>query len=261
MERPPGRRAVALVLGLALFVTTAAAQAPGPPELLVLDTSEGHPLHVLTYRPSQPRSQGAVLAPEESHTDRGCWEGFARELCAAGWLVWVPDLVAWRQTYAPGLWVGAPDASWGATELARTLSEGLGDSIRTLVVLCLGERGPLGPVLAELDPRVGAIAWIAPGGAGAGLESWERLRERPVELLFAASQAMVESSALASDAFSRFNGRAQLRLFSRGKSACALLETPHIRRGLREWLVSTSSATPQGSVSASAETTEREPGR
>jgi dienelactone hydrolase len=231
------------VLGalLVLLPLEASAQGACPaPEVVVLTARDGQPLHVTHYRPPQGASPGVVLIHDWGSSGTVCWGETARRLCEAGFEVIVPDLREHGTGVTPGMLHPVSAAPSRAEQAllaadAGLWSEAFSDSVREVIVAGIGWGGALAPRVAGPRCAVAAIAWLGPVGDAAAF-AWRPPDATRRRLLLVATGDDLPSSRVAETLCTRFNGAAELRLYSRGAGRCALLKAPDAVDGLLEWV-------------------------
>ena len=108
-------------------------------------------------------------------------------------------------------------------------------SVDTLGIACVGWGGLVVPDLMRQEPKIMAVAWVAPRAPASGA-SWDLPAGGRCDLLLVASEDDLGGSAVAMDLFSRFNEHSELRLVGNGEKGCPLARRGWVRAGLLEWL-------------------------
>lgn len=241
-----GGALLAALVPAALPILVAHAQAPSSPafsvEGLQLTGRDGASLHVLHYRPQQPASSGVLLVRDLRADAAACGNALAQQLAQAGYEVLAPDPRGEGAAEMP------PASSSPRVRPARlellALREDLtrcwplfDPGIREVTLVCVGWSGLGIPNAPPETLRTRGIVWIGPHGAAGSWDETLRAGWRPLpRLLLIAAREDIESSRVAESLFARLNDVSELRLFSHGVSACVLVENPHVRAGLLEWL-------------------------
>jgi pimeloyl-ACP methyl ester carboxylesterase len=243
--RPPGgaspraARPAAILLAVVCLGTLAAtARAPVAEHHMVADR-DGLYLHVAHYRPAAGPSGVVLLVHDWGSSGEACWGALPGALAAAGFEVIVPDLPGHGRSLVPDLLqpVASIPTRTDAIGLARRAPGWLALAAAPAappVIVCVGWSGLLLPYLPAEVPGLHGAAWIAPPG-----DPWASGLEFAAEtppLLLMASQEEIAASRVAEALFSRFNPRAELRLYRRGPAGCGLLESEPARTGLLAWL-------------------------
>lgn len=250
-KRSAARRAIrgallAALVPAALPLLVARAQVPAAPafsvEGLQLTSRDGASLHVLHYRPQGAASSGVLLVRDLRSDTTACVSELAQQLAQAGYEVLAPD------PRGEGALGSPSEASSRRARPARlellTLREDIarcwalfGPGVRDVVLVCVGWSG-LGVAGEPPEPpHARGIVWIGPHGEAGAWDEALRAGWRPLPpLLLVAGREDLESSRVAEALFARLNDVCELRLLSRGASACALAENPHVRGGLLDWL-------------------------
>jgi len=241
------------LLCLGSLALPAAGDSPAMPEHRMVADSDGTYLHVAHYRPPGPPSGVVLLIHDWGSSGSQCWGSLAGEIAAAGFEVIVPDLPGHGRSLVPELLQPVPsvpsraDAVGMSRRAAAWLSLAEAPSAPAAVA-CVGWAGLLLPHLLGETVDLHAIVWVAPPGdpRTSDLESSEAMPP----FLLVASQEDVAGSRVAEALFSRFNARAELRVFRRGPAGCGLLALQPVRAGLLAWLRETLSAAARASTPA-----------
>ena len=181
-----------------------------------------------------------ILVSDWGQTGSSCWADLPDSLRAAGFEVLVPDLRGSAETRARGPRSTAVSVP-SRTEVALLRRDALvwadafSASVDTLGIACVGWGGLVVSDLVRQEPRIVAVAWVAPQAPVSGA-SWDLHAGGQCDLLLVASEDDLGGSAVAIDLFSRFNERSELRLVGNGEKGCALTRRGWVRAGLFEWL-------------------------
>jgi hypothetical protein len=239
----------ALVVALApaaVPLLVARAQVPEAPafsmEGLQLTDRDGASLHILHYRPRPPATSGVLLVRDLRADAATCGNALAQQLAQAGFEVLAPDP---RGEGGPGTpsesaarraRPARPELAALRDDLARCWPL-FDPGVRDVALVCLGWSGLSIAGEPPAPLRASGIVWIGPHGEVGAWDQALRAQWQPLPaLLLVAGREDLESSRVAESLFARLNDACELRLFSRGASACALAENPHVRAGLLDWL-------------------------
>jgi len=238
----------AAVLALWTGAPIATTPDPAPPRLPVrIETEElsaagGVTLRTWHYRPVAATSSGVILVHDWRENGRACLHPLALELAQSGFEVLLPQLRghgSGRETGDDGGLPPQPTPEW--VELLRQDAQRwpalFSTPVRRFSAVCIGWSGWFADAWAGAARPLVAVVWAHPVGAA---ETW-RLSpaasgRRPAALLLLASRDELARSRVAEALFSRFNTRAELRLYTRGGTGCTLLRAAPVRAGLRSWL-------------------------
>lgn len=230
---------VTIMILLAAPVSAVSAASWETADALRLTGRDGHPLHVLRYRPPTGATAGLVLIHDWATTGSECWKDLPPALCEIGYEVLVPDLRGHGGSGMPDttrplilapsrgdLALLAADAShWG-----RAFST----SVSRVLVACVGWGGAIpARVVAGDRPLLGLI-WLGPVGDAASVD-WQPRDPAQRSLLLVATQEDASSARVAEALYARFPATTELRLFSRCAGGGALLAAPGVRDGLLDW--------------------------
>lgn len=232
---------LSLVLATSSAARAAAVASSSPPDsVLHIEAHDGLRLSMRIYRFSARPTRGVILVSDWGQTGSSCWADLPDSLRDAGFEVLVPDLrgSATTLTHGPrGTAVSVPSR----TEIALLRRDALvwpdafSASVDTLGIACVGWGGLVVSDLVRQEPRIVAVAWVAPRAAVSGA-SWNLPAGGQCNLLLVASDDDLGGSAVAIDLFSRFNERSELRLVGNGEKGCVLTRRGWVRAGLFEWL-------------------------
>jgi pimeloyl-ACP methyl ester carboxylesterase len=240
------RRRMRCLFGLAAIGLLLGAPAPagsarscGAADDLRLTGRDGHPLHLLRYRPSGGATAGIVLIHGWGMSARECWKDLPLALCEIGYEVLVPDLRGHGESLMPDTArASVPGPTRGDLALlaadASLWGKAFSDSVSRVLVAGVGWGGAIAARIVAGDRPLLGLIWLGPVGDAAAVD-WQPRDPARRSLLLVASQEDAPSARVAEALYARFHATAELRLFSRGDGGCALLDAPGVRDGLLDW--------------------------
>lgn len=228
-------------IGLLLGAPAPAGSTPscGTAGDLHLTGRDGHPLHLLRYRPPGGATAGIVLIHGWGSSPLECWKDLPQALCEIGYEVLIPDLRGdGESVMSDSVRTSVPAPTRGDLALlaadAALWGNAFSDSVSRVLVAGVGWGGAIAARIVTGDRPLLGLIWLGPVGDATAVD-WQPRDPARRSLLLVASQEDAPSARVAEALYARFYATAELHLFSRGDGGCALLAAPGVRDGLLEW--------------------------